>query len=136
MVRMIPLCAIMTVMKMLLFCPIFLWFIFSTIITCFRPVQFPFQIFFFGNLPSFQFIFPNQPLPHNYRVPKKDTLLQIAKVLDVNPLNFINEISGSAENIMQTFFWLDEDNPGAPAFSLIIMDNLKIVNRNINNFAK
>lgn len=49
----------------------------------------------------------------NYRVPKKDTLLQIAKVLDVNPLNFISEVSGSAEDIMQTFFWLDEDNPGA-----------------------
>ena len=49
----------------------------------------------------------------NYRVPKKDTLLQIAKVLDVNPLNFISEVSGSAEDIMQTFFWLDEVNPGA-----------------------
>ena len=49
----------------------------------------------------------------NYRVPKKDTLLQIAKVLDVNSLNFISEVSGSAEDIMQTFFWLDEDNPGA-----------------------
>ena len=40
-------------------------------------------------------------------------LLQMAKVLDVNPLNFISEVSGSAEDIMQTFFWLDEDNPGA-----------------------
>ena len=49
----------------------------------------------------------------NYRVPKKDMLLQMAKVLDVNPLNFISEVSGSAEDIMQTFFWLDEDNPGA-----------------------
>lgn len=49
----------------------------------------------------------------NYRVPKKDMLLQMAKVLNVNPLNFISEVSGSAEDIMQTFFWLDEDNPGA-----------------------
>ena len=48
----------------------------------------------------------------NYRVPKKDTLLQIAKVLDVNPLNFFSEVSGSAEDIMQIFF-LDEDNPSA-----------------------
>ena len=31
----------------------------------------------------------------------------------MNPLNFISEVSGSAEDIMQTFFWLDEDNPGA-----------------------
>lgn len=48
----------------------------------------------------------------NYWVPKKDTLLQIANVLDVNPLNFISEVSGSAEDIMQTFFWLDEVKPG------------------------
>lgn len=47
----------------------------------------------------------------NYRVPKKDTLIQIAKVLNINSLNFVSEVSGSIENIMQTFFWLDEDNP-------------------------
>lgn len=35
----------------------------------------------------------------NYRVPKKDTLLQIAKVLDVNPLNFISEVSLSLIHI-------------------------------------
>lgn len=47
----------------------------------------------------------------NYRVPKKDTLIQMAKVLDINPLNFVSEASGSAEDIMQIFFWLDEDKP-------------------------
>lgn len=31
----------------------------------------------------------------------------------MNPLNFISEVSGSAEDIMQIFLWLDEDNPGA-----------------------
>jgi len=45
-----------------------------------------------------------------YRVPKKDTLMQIAKILNVNYINFITKIPGCAEDIMQTFFWLDEDN--------------------------
>ena len=48
----------------------------------------------------------------NYRVPKKDSLLAMAKALNVNPINFFSEVSGSAEDIMQTFFWLDEDNEG------------------------
>ena len=45
-----------------------------------------------------------------YRVPKKDTLMEIAKILNVNYINFITEAPGCAEDIMQTFFWLDEDN--------------------------
>lgn len=49
----------------------------------------------------------------NYRVPKKDVLIKIAEILDVSPLNFISEATGSAEDIMQTFFWLDESNRGA-----------------------
>jgi transcriptional regulator with XRE-family HTH domain len=48
----------------------------------------------------------------NYRIPKKDTLLIIAKVLNVNPINFTTEDSGSAEKIMQTLFWLDEISVG------------------------
>lgn len=38
--------------------------------------------------------------------------MQIAEVLDVNPLSFISEASDSAEDIIQTFFWLVGDNPG------------------------
>lgn len=49
----------------------------------------------------------------NYRVPKKDMLYEIANALRVNPLNFVSEVPGSAEDIMQTFFWLDEDNHDA-----------------------
>ena len=45
-----------------------------------------------------------------YRVPKKDTLMEIAKILNVNYINFITEAPGCAEDIMQTFFWLDEDS--------------------------
>ena len=40
----------------------------------------------------------------NYRVPKKDMLEDISEALDVNSLNFISPVSGSAEDIMQTFF--------------------------------
>jgi len=48
----------------------------------------------------------------NYRVPKKDMLVQIAEVLDVNVMNFIGSTPGCAEDIMFTFFWMDEDNRG------------------------
>ena len=47
----------------------------------------------------------------NYRTPKKELLNQIAEALHVNSLNFYVEASGSAEDIMQTFFWMDELNP-------------------------
>ena len=46
----------------------------------------------------------------DYRVPKKDTLMEIAKILNVNYNNFIIEAPGCTEDIMQTFFWFDEDN--------------------------
>ena len=46
----------------------------------------------------------------NYRIPKRDMLEQMAVVLRVSPMNFS---PGCSEDIMQTFFWLDEDNPGA-----------------------
>lgn len=36
--------------------------------------------------------------------------MEIAKILNVNYINFITEAPGCAEDIMQTFFWLDEDN--------------------------
>jgi len=46
----------------------------------------------------------------NYRVPKKDTILQIAEALDINYVAISANDSGSAEDIMQTLFWLDEQN--------------------------
>lgn len=48
----------------------------------------------------------------NYRVPKKDILLKIAEVLDVNPMNFISDTDGTATDIMQVLFWLEETNKG------------------------
>lgn len=43
------------------FSPLFLRFIFSTIITGIRPVDFPFKIFISGNHTGFQFIHSNPP---------------------------------------------------------------------------
>jgi len=40
-------------------------------------------------------------------------LYKIAEALKVNSLNFVSVVPGSAEDIMQTFFWLDEDNRNA-----------------------
>lgn len=47
------------------------------------------------------------------RTPKMELLSEIAKVLDVSILNFHVEVIGCAEDIMQTFFWLDEASPSA-----------------------
>ena len=39
--------------------------------------------------------------------------MEIAKILNVNYINFLIEAPGCAEDIMQTFFWLDKDNLNA-----------------------
>ncbi len=49
----------------------------------------------------------------NYRVPKKELLDKIAEVLRVDRQNFYTVQPGCAEDFMRTFFWLDEDTPGA-----------------------
>lgn len=49
----------------------------------------------------------------NYRIPKNELLTQIAAALNVNRQNFYTDVPGSAEDIMRTLFWLDEDSPGA-----------------------
>ena len=49
----------------------------------------------------------------NYRVPKRELLDKIAEALRVDRQNFYTIAPGSAEDFMRTFFWLDEDSPGA-----------------------
>lgn len=49
----------------------------------------------------------------NYRIPKKDMLDKIAEALRVDRQNFYTVTPGCAEDIMRTFFWMDEDNPGS-----------------------
>lgn len=45
-----------------------------------------------------------------YRVPKNNTLMEMAKILNVNYIHFIGVAPGCAEDIMLTFLWLDEDD--------------------------
>lgn len=61
----------------------------------------------------------------DYRVPQKDMLIDMAKAMNINPINFVSDVPGSAEDIMQTFFWLDEDNRGAINLFSLIRSNKK-----------
>ena len=45
-----------------------------------------------------------------YRVPKNNTLMEMAKMLNINYIHFIGVTPGCAEDIMLTFLWLDEDD--------------------------
>ena len=49
----------------------------------------------------------------NYRISKTGLLGKIAEVLNVDRQNFYTIAPGCAEDFMRTFFWLDEDSPGA-----------------------
>jgi len=46
----------------------------------------------------------------NYRIPKNNTLVQIAKILDINYIVISDYNLGCAEDIIETLFWLDELN--------------------------
>ena len=46
----------------------------------------------------------------DYRNLQKEMLIDMAKAMNINPLNYVSNVPGSAEDIIQTFFWLDEDN--------------------------
>ena len=59
----------------------------------------------------------------DYRIPQNDMLIDMAKAMDINPLLFVSPVPGSAEDIMQTFFWLDEDNRNAINFFTLIRTN-------------
>lgn len=49
---------------------------------------------------------------NGYRTPKKDMLDKLAKALNVNYINFYSPCPGCAEDILQLFFWLDEERSG------------------------
>lgn len=59
----------------------------------------------------------------DYRIPQNDMLIDMATAMDITPLLFVSPVSGSAEDIMQTFFWLDEDNRNAINFFTLICTN-------------
>lgn len=48
-----------------------------------------------------------------HRKPKKDTLYKMAEILSVSPIQFIRPKQGSPEDLMQMFFWLEEENKAA-----------------------
>jgi transcriptional regulator with XRE-family HTH domain len=45
-----------------------------------------------------------------FRVPKEEMLASMAEALNVNIHNFTSSGSGDATDIMENFFWLDEEN--------------------------
>ena len=59
----------------------------------------------------------------DYRIPQNDMLIDMSKAMDINPLLFVSPVHGSAEDIMQTFFWLDEDNRNAINIFTLIRTN-------------
>jgi len=44
-----------------------------------------------------------------YRVPKNNTLMEMAKILNINYIHSIGVAPGCAEDIVLTFLWIDED---------------------------
>ena len=49
----------------------------------------------------------------NYRVPRKDLVTEMAKILDVNPLALHEPTTMDASELMEILFWIDEFNPAA-----------------------
>jgi transcriptional regulator with XRE-family HTH domain len=49
----------------------------------------------------------------NYRVPKRDLVTEMAKILGVNPWTLYDATTMDATEIMELLFWLDEFNPSA-----------------------
>ncbi len=49
----------------------------------------------------------------NYRVPKKELVTEMAKILDVNPWTLYDATTMNATEFMELLFWIDEFNPSA-----------------------
>ena len=49
----------------------------------------------------------------NYRVPRKDLVTEMAKLLNVNPLTLHEPTTMDASELMEILFWIDEFNPTA-----------------------
>ncbi len=52
-----------------------------------------------------------------YRVPKKNPLIEMVKILNVNYIHFIGVTPSCVEDIMLTLLWLDEDDRSTLACS-------------------
>ena len=49
----------------------------------------------------------------NYRVPRKDLVTEMAKILDVSPLALHEPTTMDASELMEILFWIDEFTPAA-----------------------
>lgn len=49
----------------------------------------------------------------NYRVPKKELITEMAKILDVNPWTLYDATEMNASEFMELLFWIDEFNPSS-----------------------
>lgn len=54
------------------------------------------------------------------RIPRANLLDKFAQVLKVNPLNFHSPVPGSAEDVIQTLFWMEEEIPGAICLTQLV----------------
>lgn len=54
------------------------------------------------------------------RIPRAKLLDKFAQVLKVNPLNFHSPVPGSAEDVIQTLFWMEEEIPGSICLTQLV----------------
>ena len=47
------------------------------------------------------------------RTPKQETLIRIAEILEVDVRNFLSPGIPTMDELMETLFWMDEENRGA-----------------------
>ena len=72
----------------------------------------------------------------NYRVPKKELVTEMAKILDVNPWTLYDATTMDATEFMELLFWIDEFNPSAiNLFLATPTDGMTVIaNARINDF--
>ena len=55
------------------------------------------------------------------RTPKQETLIRIAEILEVDVWNFLNPGIATMDELMETLFWMDEENRGL--FHLFLLND-------------
>ena len=55
------------------------------------------------------------------RTPKQETLIRIAEILEVNVRNFLSPGIATMDELMETLFWMDEENRGL--FHLFLLND-------------
>ena len=55
------------------------------------------------------------------RTPKQETLIRIAEILEVDVRNFLSPGTATMDELMETLFWMDEENRGL--FHLFLLND-------------